>query len=536
MKLQHVLLGHLLLGSGHALSVLDGRDETNSSLSSSGSSITWSECDLDVGESLNAAIDARPEKPECAKLSVPLDYTNLSSGETIELQLVKIGANKEPYKGSVLYNPGGPGGSGVLAVLGNNGLRMRDIVGGHYDIIGFDPRGVGRTIPFSCNVSMPQTLRRRELNPLALPQGDVWRFIKELVWDPAEVTATACLEQQAKYGRFVGTPFVARDMISIADALAQGPKVNFWGASYGSTLGQVFLSMFPERVGRVLLDASLGADDYASTTWVSALRDGERSLYKLYEECVNAGPEYCSLANYSGDNTTADDLRTAVNNALEEKLGDDTEGEGYGVAQVTGVKRALQQQLYYPSKYLGAVERITHVLDGNWTAALMPLPDSTGSEWQKDTHSFLAIACGDSSFRAENVEDLYSMYRAHLEQSQFGEATIDSRFLCARWKFHAAEKIDLNALRSVRTSFPVLLVNGRYDPTTPLGIAWETSARIRNSRVIIHNGVGHGAITHPSNCTNEAIRQYFDEGKMPELGLTCEPEMNAFEYAKSRQK
>ncbi|KAF6816416.1 hypothetical protein CSOJ01_03039 [Colletotrichum sojae] len=444
MKLQHFLLGHLLFGSGHALSVFDARDESNSSLQSSGSSITWSECDLDVGDSVNAAIDARPEKPECAKLSVPLDYTNLSSGETIKLQLVKISANKEPHKGSILYNPGGPGGSGVLAVLGNNGLRMRDIVGGHYDIIGFDP------------------------------WGDIWRFIKQLVWDPAEVTATACFEQQAKYGRFVGTTFVARDMISIADALGHDPKVNFWGASYGSTLGQVFLSMFPDRVGRVLLDASLGADD--------------------------------------------------------------NEGEGHGIAQVTGVKNALQQQLYYPSRYSGAVERITHVLDGNWTAALTPLPDSTASEWQKDTHSFHAIACGDSSFRAENVKDLYSMYRAHLEQSRFGEATIESRFLCARWRFQAAEKIDLNALGTVRTSFPVLLVNGRYDPTTPLGVAWETSARIRNSRVIIHNGVGHGAITHPSNCTNEAIRQYFDEGKMPELGLTCEPEMNAFEYAKSRQK
>lgn len=128
MKLQHALLGHLLLGSGHALSALDARDETNSSLPSSGSSITWSECDLDVGASVNAAINARPEKPECAKLSVPLDYTSLSSGETIQLQLVKISANKEPYKGSVLYNPGGPGGSGVLGVLSSNGLRMREWV------------------------------------------------------------------------------------------------------------------------------------------------------------------------------------------------------------------------------------------------------------------------------------------------------------------------------------------------------------------------------------------------------------------------
>lgn len=124
MKLHSVLLGHLLLGTSHALSALDGRDEANSSLPSTGSSITWSECDL--GEAINAELDAFPEKSQCAKLEVPLDYTNLSSGETIELQLIKVSANKEPFKGSILYNPGGPGASGVLGVLGNLGLTMRE--------------------------------------------------------------------------------------------------------------------------------------------------------------------------------------------------------------------------------------------------------------------------------------------------------------------------------------------------------------------------------------------------------------------------
>lgn len=381
--------------------------------------------------------------------------------------------------------------------------------------------------------------------------------MKELIWDPSEATATACFEQQAKYGRFVGTTFVARDMISIVDALDQGPKLNYWGASYGTVLGQVFASMFPERVGRVMLEGNLPAEDYARTTWISGARDGDRSLYKVYEECVDAGPELCALADYAGDNTTADDLRTAVNEAIEDKLRENTEGKEFGASAVSLAKYYLIQQLYGVAGYDGAVERLTHILTGNWTAAVTPVPSMLINEWNQASHALQAIACSDSSFRAENLEDLYSMYRAHVEQSQFSDAILTARLNCARWRFEAAEKIDLNALRNIKTSSPVLVVNSRWDPVTSLSAAWEVSSQLRNSRVITHHGVGvsftylsqaylhstrarmktnhstvsqHSFRSHVSNCTNNAVREYFDEGKMPELGLTCEPEMNAFEY------
>ncbi|KAF9875322.1 hypothetical protein CkaCkLH20_07142 [Colletotrichum karsti] len=538
MKPQNVFLSHALFGSASALSLPNSahailsRDVSNSSTPTN-KSLSWAECNLDFGAANNAIVDALPEKPECAKLEVPLDYTSLSSGETIELQLIRFKANKEPYKGSIIYNPGGPGGSGVERTIVSpaGGLQMRDIVGGQYDIVSFDPRGVGRTIPFACNITATETaptLARREFN--TLPQANIWAYFNEFVLGAAEAIADACFRDQAKYGRFIGTAFGARDLISIADALDQGPKVNYWGTSYGTVLGQVFTSMFPERVGRVLLDANLLAEDYASTTWITAQRDVERALHKLFDGCVEAGPGTCVLANHTGTNTTGDSLMSALDEAIQEKLDDDTEGEDFGLLYVLPFKVAIVGELYGPATYFDAIERVNHVLTGNWTAAVTPTPNMLASEWNQGEHAMLGISCADSSFRAENRDDFYSVYQARLAQGSFADSVPD-RLYCGRWRFSSAEQIDLNALRNVKTSYPVLVVNGHYDPGTSESSAWEVSARLRNSRMVVHMGVGHGFRNHPSKCTNDVVRDYFADGKLPEVGTVCEPDKSAFEVA-----
>ncbi|KAK1465743.1 hypothetical protein CMEL01_11735 [Colletotrichum melonis] len=541
MKLQSTLISHLLLGSVSALIVPTEahtalrRDDHNSSAPSNQSSIQWTECDLDFGEAGNAVFDAMPEKFQCAKLEVPLDYTSLSSGETIQLQLIKASANKEPYMGSMLWNPGGPGGSGVESVAAL-GLKLRNIVGGNYDIIGFDPRGTGKTIPYVCNVSSAETsVTRRDFD--TLPKGDIWNSIKTVDWELWKVTADACFRDYAKYGRFVGTPSVARDMISIADALGQGPKVNYWGVSYGTVLGQVFASMFPDRVGRLVLDSNLIADDYADTTWKTGQRDTERALHHLFDECVEAGPEACVLANFTGADTTGDSLMKALETLLEEQINDknDTANEKDDIVSL--FKISLLAELYKPLQYPLAVERVHAALTGNWTRAIASAANALPSEWNEGgTFGVWGISCADSSFRVENVDDLYSIYRTHWEGSSFGEASARLRMQCSRWRFDAAEKIDLNALRNVRTNFPALIINGHWDPVTPENTAWEISARFRNSRAVIHHGVGHGYTNHPSSCVDNIVREYFQNGKMPEIGTTCEPDMTAFEYVASQAK
>ncbi|KAL9572234.1 hypothetical protein ACKAV7_003617 [Fusarium commune] len=537
MKPQNLLFSHLFLGSALALTLpngvhlsLDGDDDSASSNASNKSAIKWAPCELDLG---NETLDAMTEKLDCALLTVPLDYTSMSTGETINLQLIRARAKKKPFKGSVLINPGGPGGSGVEHVAAA-GPGYRDILGGHFDVIGFDPRGTGRTLPFICDVpdsANSSDFARREFN--TLPLSDNWDSLKKDFWEEADALAEACYRDQGQNGRYIGTAFVARDMLSIVDALDQGPKLNYWGTSYGTVLGQVFASKFPDRVGRMLLDSNLLADDYLTTTCISGQRDTERALRNVFNECVDAGPETCPLANFSGPDTTGRDLLTAVHKLFEELIGKPAphNPKVTGDAVVAEFKGTIIGFLYSPTQFSTVMERVAYALNGDWDKALAQTPEPK-SKWSLSSDSnFFGISCGDSSFRVETPDDLYSIYRAHLAQSSFADGIMKQELLCARWRMDAVEKVNANDLRNVKTSFPILFVNGIYDPVTPASNAWEASARFRGSRVLIHEGAGHGLTAHPSNCTNEAVRKYFHEGELPKVGTTCKPNMSGFSCA-----
>ncbi|KAI1059299.1 hypothetical protein LB507_004025 [Fusarium sp. FIESC RH6] len=532
MKVQTFLLAHVLLRSTRALSL---PDDVHAALTprtdSKKSSIEWSKCDLDFGDE---ALNEKQKAFDCATHVVPLDYSNPSNSPGIELNLIRAKATKKPSMGSVLYNPGGPGGSGVEILLGN-AEKMLPYLGGHYDIIGFDPRGTGHTIPFDCPSleKSPPTesgLHRRQFH--TLPQADIWEYIKTS-WKELDEQAETCWRDHRGTGRFVGTPFVARDMISIVDALGQGDKLNYWGTSYGTILGQVVASMFPERVGRILLDANLNADDYAAGTWLSSGIDTERTLANLFNDCVISGKDLCSLADYYGKSTTGESLMNTFREVLKTMEGTSLED----AQMILGIKTIIRGYLYYPSNYPDIIESIELLFAGDLTGNSTGGSTDDTSKWNPQQDIALSgIGCSDSSLRVEDVDDFFSVYQAQYAESSFADVIAYSRVPCANWKFSAAEQIDLNKLRNVNTSYPILVVNGRYDPVTSLRSAWEVSTDFRGSRVVVHEGAGHSFTNHPSNCTQEVVKKYFVDGVMPKLNTTCSPDMTAFEYAASLRK
>ncbi|UPK92958.1 hypothetical protein LCI18_003893 [Fusarium solani-melongenae] len=540
MKPQSVFLSQLLVGSASALTLPnEARSEGSNS-----SGINWKGCgDLDFGKNVNSIVAT--QKPECAKLKVPLDYTSMSSGEAIELQLIRHRATKKPVKGSVIYNPGGPGGSGV-EIIAAQGVGMRDILGGHYDLVSFDPRGTGKTLPFVCpsldslepNVTEGSSLARRAKEFNNLPEADTWEQISTTSWKQAGQIADACYEDYNEYGRFIGTAFAARDMISIVDALDQGPFINYWGTSYGTVLGQTFASMFPDRINRMMLDGNLLAADYAATTWIGSPRDTELTLLNAFNECVKAGKKFCPLAEYKGKNTTDQDLMDAFDKVLEEQLGKESPAKGLAVDgddAVVKIKAAILSNLYRPDQIPTAIETVAMALNGSWAEALAP-GKSQEETWNPNPLALFGIACGDSSFRAESADDLYSLYQAHLAQSSFGDSLAATRLNCARWRFEAAEKISTDKLRNIKTNYPVLVLNGMYDPVTPVSHAWEVSARLRNSRVMVYESAGHGFDVHTSKCSNEVVRKYFQEGELPKVGTVCKPDMTVYEFLAKQAK
>ncbi|KAJ4244786.1 hypothetical protein NW762_014363 [Fusarium torreyae] len=545
-------ISSLLLLSPSLASVLPRTDNVDA--------LDWKPCDLDFPKSRQAQIK---EPVDCATLKVPLDYTNPKS-KKIDLQLVKVNATKQPAKASVIFNPGGPGSPGVeeVSVLGP---MFRDILGGSFNIIGFDARGTGRTIPFSCAVkedtfgSNSSSLTRRNPYSDLPPQLDVYSILKEQSWPGAEKYFKGCYKNHKDTGNFYTTTFIARDLLAIVDALKEDGLLRFWGRSYSTILGQTFAAMFPDRVGRLVLDSVVEPDTYYRGSWNTATRDTEFALSHYFEQCIEAGTEICPLANFTGPNTTAKSLMSELSNVFEELEKDPimvpAELQGAGLFWFTpgkwdlrlNIKTLIQAFLYSPAKYLTLASILDPILSRNYTSLIGPevieqqaraakeAPKKLkedGLPWQQGSDAFHAIACSDSKYRAKKPEDMYSLIQSQSTQGSFSDG-IDLKFsVCAQWPFPGAESYD-GGFNYITTKNPVLLVNGKFDPITPLSGAWDVSSRFNGSRLIVHEGAGHGFQNSPSTCTFEAVRKYFETGELPKLGTVCKPNMNPLKQAVS---
>lgn len=362
-------------------------------------------------------------------------------------------------------------------------------------------------------------------------------------WKDGGIYAEECANTpgNADIGSYINTPFVARDMLEIIDALGED-KLQYWGISYGTILGQTFAGMFPDRVGRVLLDSTVRFDDYHTGQWITVTRDTERTLVNFFEECVNAGAELCPIANFTGPDTTAEDLHVEYAKVLQELLEDPiflpdniVPGPWYqpGGIPVSLLLKYITMSMSYGPVLLGVLALVVDVaLRRDWVQAFDLVSSSlnmTSPEipWNLGLNAFHGITCGDGAFRADKPEDMYSWTQAQAAAGTFADAFAPQVWACAQWKFTAKERYT-GPWTAINTSYPILFVNGNHDPITPLSGAYEASANFPGSRLVVQNGHGHGVRNHPSKCTNKVIADYFNDGTLPEVGKVCQTDKTAY--------
>ncbi|KII90370.1 hypothetical protein PLICRDRAFT_696949 [Plicaturopsis crispa FD-325 SS-3] len=261
------------------------------------------------------------ETKQCARLSLPLDYLNVSHSPKTEIALLMIPAtDRENYRGTILVNPGGPGGAGTHLVQ-SRGEALSKIVGPSYDILGFDPRGTGATTPSSrCFDSRSQyDILVSQAGPLSFNDTSI-----PLERSRQKLVGQRCLQELGGNGkedpngtaeewgpaRFMSTASVATDMLHIVEKLGQ-EKLQYWGFSYGSVLGQYFAAMYPDKVGRLIIDGVYDAYDYRATNWATNLVDTDAVIASFYDFCLQAGPSRCSIYE-----PTIDEMQSRVNKIL----------------------------------------------------------------------------------------------------------------------------------------------------------------------------------------------------------------------------
>ncbi|KAK4552957.1 hypothetical protein LTR86_009881 [Recurvomyces mirabilis] len=471
---------------------------------------------------LNAAIAANfsPAAPlptfDCATLPVPLDYTDDNSSP-LDLSLFRINATEQPVLGSVLMNFGGPGGTAPdnLAVLAE---KAHSVIGPQWNLISWDPRGTGFTIPFQCDVS--------ELGSTASPSNSK-RSLGELVsintteaflnggWDYAGQTANLCYAQANKTGSLIGTAFVARDMMEIVEALGEDGLLRYYGWSYGTALGAYVVAMFPDRIGRVVLDANVNPHTYQDGTYITTTANLKSDLDGFLQTCFEARDD-CALYTLLQP-TTTEDFITVLNEALAPFAKNATQST-QGYLNYIGLKSTIQQNLYFPSGWPKFAQTFAAVFTGSSAPATTPI------QYGVAENAVVGIRASDATFHANSSDEYLPTLRAQQVVSpSFSDAMYVSFWVSAQWKMPAKERYwgDFH----VKTKTPVLFINGEYDPVTPLENAFNASASFEGSVVLSHSGYGHGLFASPSLCAANYVQAYFKNATLPPNGTHCEPDL-----------
>ncbi|KAJ1301706.1 hypothetical protein OPQ81_008940 [Rhizoctonia solani] len=495
---------------------------------------------------------------QCAFYEVPMDYTNSDNGDTVSIFMRKFpaSASSDQRLGSILVNPGGPGGSGTQFIA-EAGESLSTIIEGKYDLIGFDPRGVNLTGPStSCLASESKFLAREyQLRILGAPfphqGGTAERMHVAKVTALQSGQGVACAQNgNQNILRSVGTVAVAKDMVRIVEALGEN-GLNYWGFSYGTVLGSTFAALFPDLVNRMILDGVSNADSYFNDflQWGrDGMQDGSKVLAGFLSTCAEAGPEHCAFSipqAGSKRKETTESLRKRLDSIFaklsKQPLIVPDSAAGSGILKASDLQLAFLSTFYTPVVWSDFAQALAQLERGNGSAlyTMLYLPYSkidpkpynqnvfNRSMQEVDTReSLYPILCGDSSPLNITI-DAYAEYIRELGKiSPVGEQWAVIGGGCHSWPFRAQERYTgpwtvEKGLK--KTKFPILFISGDADPVTPLASAVKMSNGFGNesATLLIQHGYGHCSFTNPSICTVKNVRDYFLDGKVPSNGTYC---------------
>ncbi|MFD3683767.1 alpha/beta fold hydrolase [Nocardiopsis sp. NPDC058631] len=445
---------------------------------------------------------------ECARLEVPIDYEQ-PGGETAQLAVMRLGAGGEAI-GSLVVNPGGPGGSGLMqtvnAAVGLDGTAIPE----QFDIIGFDPRGVGASTPAVDCVSDEQADEGGNIFPQAAIQGTYGAEDIERVTD-------ACIEGTGSESLLanVGTRDAARDMDILRSALGD-EQLSYMGQSYGTRLGAVYAEMFPENVRAMVLD---GAVD-------PTLGTAERRL-----------------TQYAGFQRAFDAMATSCAAEADCVLGDDPDQASQRFQEIvrplidtpatTGVGRdvdfnlavgAVIAGLYTPSDWPQVLAGITELEQGRGDT-LLELSDvfsQRGADgvWANYLEANFAVNCMDEERRTPEEEE--SLRAEIFEAAPFmdpGEGAKGARDGCEAWP--TEPDLGYPYAEDVEGLPETLTISITDDPSTPYEGGAALAETLGGALLTVEGEQHTIAMSGASECVNDAVAAYLVDLESPPENAGC---------------
>lgn len=479
-----------------------------------GQQLDWQTCSAEEVTTEGADAPSDLSDYQCATMAAPLDWDD-PSGETITLRIARHLAGKDS-KGALFYNLGGPGGASVKSlsylVEDNFGDELVD----NYDLVGLDPRGVGASTPVVC-------MTDQERDDYNANDSDA----SEASADPDDIVAQAealmkkigqgCLDNAGDLAAHIDTVSAAKDF-DMARAVLGETTFTYLGYSYGTFLGATYAGLFPDRVGRMVLDGAL--DPAMDVNQISDLqmRGFEASLTHWIEDCQATSG--CPLTG------SADDGAAQVKQFLD-GLADSplpTQDADRPLTQSLALT-AMIGMMYSTQTYSALTQGMEQAMGSGDGSILLYLADymndrnDDGTYASNGTDALIAINALD--YEPVGTVEEWAADAAQLQ----AELPILGEFAGYSSAGLDAWPIGRHAQRAAITAdgAPTIVVVGTtHDPATPYVMAQNLADELTDAVLVTWDGWDHTAYSKAgSACVAQAVEGYLVDGDVPEDGLTC---------------
>ncbi|WP_424937326.1 MULTISPECIES: alpha/beta hydrolase [Bacteria] len=445
---------------------------------------------------------------QCADVRAPLDWENPSSGKDIALAVVRSPSSEDPL-GSLLVNPGGPGASGVSFVKESLDYAVGPEIIERYDVVGFDPRGVGESTAVTCLDDA-----EKDAYFYDIPAGARGSDEREAAQEAANQRfADACERNSEGILPYITTVNSARDMDLLRGVLGD-KKLNYLGYSYGTFLGATYAELLPDRAGRLVLDGAIDPSVSGADVGTTQALGFESALRAYMQSCLD--DKGCPFSGTVDDGMRdigallASVDRMPLENGDGRTLGADT------------LMTAIISALYSRDSWSYLTQALANALAGDPSTAFFLADFYNGREQgeyiDNSAEAFRAYNCMDYP-----AEDDPAAEQAAKAKVAAGAPTIapywEGADPCVVWPYPPT---GVRGPIAAKGADPILVIGTTNDPATPYDWSVSLADQLESGVLVTRVGEGHTGYNKGSDCVDDAVEDFLLSGVVPQSGLRCE--------------